>query len=397
MKTKILLAVSLFISSIVAHAQVSENFDKTSLSSGSLNCWESEYDSRFFTTSRVAAIYAQPLSSESRLSLNTTNPITGSASLKVTESINVPVYQGAESKNTLTSPALGHDGDVVTLKVRPNSATLPTFNQALYVIITCGAFNDYRLITTADIGSVITLNSTISGSAGGGAIQITFRYTNYTYFSSPTTLSYSIDIDDFSTNAAVDPSNTCMTSLPVTLASFSASKTENVVRLNWSSSQESNSEKFEIHRSADARSWSTIGTQTANGESDGLSNYQFTDFLPSSGHNYYRLKMIDKDGTFAFSSIRSVETNGTDTQTVLYPNPVADKLYLQDKQGNLLNGQFEQISIVDIQGKQVFNSSAKNTSAESGIDVKALPTGIYVLQVKLANGTSSTHKLMVKK
>lgn len=99
MKVKHLSITAFFLSALTSYGQVSEDFNKASLSSGSLACWESEYTSQFFTTARVAAGAA--LSADSRLTLNTATSITGSASLRVNESITVPVSRGATSTETL--------------------------------------------------------------------------------------------------------------------------------------------------------------------------------------------------------------------------------------------------------------------------------------------------------
>jgi len=397
MKVKLLLIASLFTTAFTANAQVTENFDKTNLSEASLACWQSEYSSQYFGTARVAAPTAQSLGSNSRLSLNTGSSISGSASLRVEESIEIPVWTGANSTQTLISPALGQDGDLVSFKVKVNAVDLPS-DQQLYIQVNCGEFTEYHLITSANVGSTLTLSSTIDQSAGGGVIKIIIDYRNYHYFNPATTLTYSLDIDEFSTDAEIDPANTCMTSLPVTLASFAARKTENNVKLSWSTSQQHNSDRFEIHRSSDAKQWIAIGTELSSGENSGLLTYHFTDISPLSGRNYYRLKMIDRDGSYAYSNIRSVQTGDPGVKTVLYPNPVVDKIFVQDKDGNeLSNAQLQEISIMNLSGLEVYKSSPAILASNSGIDVKTMSAGMYVLKVKLTDGTQTTHKILVNK
>lgn len=69
MKIKHLPVAVFLLSALTSHEQVSEDFNKATLSSGSLACWESEYESQIFTTARIAAGTA--LSADSRLLLNT--------------------------------------------------------------------------------------------------------------------------------------------------------------------------------------------------------------------------------------------------------------------------------------------------------------------------------------
>ena len=212
-----LFTIALLFSTIIAHSQVSENFDKATLSSGSLNCWESTYDSQTFGSARVAAPTTQPFGMDSRLSLETTSPIAGSASLKVTESLVVPINKSAISTETLTSTAYGNDGDNVSFKVRVNSADITAY-QALSVNIVCGNYYYSLPITTADIGNTITVSQTISGSGGGGIIKIELLYINDAFLNAVTTYSYSVDIDDFTTTANIDPDNNCANPPPVTIS-----------------------------------------------------------------------------------------------------------------------------------------------------------------------------------
>jgi hypothetical protein len=397
MKIKHLLSAGLLLSALSINAQVSENFDKADLSTGTLSCWQSEYTSRIITTSRTAAPTAQSLDSDTRLSLNTTSPITGSGSLRAEETININVWQGAESKETLITPALGADGDVVSINVNFNTLTIPP-SQELYVFVECGQFIERHPILSSNVGSTLAISSTISQSSGGGVVKIGIEYVHHNYLGYPTTLNYSLDIDDFSTDAALDPANTCMTSLPVTLASFYAKKTENRVRLAWSTSQESNSDRFEIYRSADTKKWTMLGTEVSLGGDEGFPNYQFIDLAPLSGINYYRLKMVDKDGTFAYSSIRSVEVESIGVKTVAYPNPVTDRLFIQDKEGNaLLGGQLSEISLVNLWGAEVYKSTPATLASNSGVDVTGIDGGLYFLKVKLKDGSQSTHKVLVTK
>lgn len=89
--------------------------------------------------------------------------------------------------------------------------------------------------------------------------------------------------------------------LPVTLSEFNVFKYENTAQLKWTTVSESNSQYFELQRSEDATSWNVINKQNARGESKGVVNYSFIDNTPLNGSNYYRLKMVDADASFAYS------------------------------------------------------------------------------------------------
>ncbi|WP_353718755.1 T9SS type A sorting domain-containing protein [Dyadobacter sp. 676] len=177
--------------------------------------------------------------------------------------------------------------------------------------------------------------------------------------------------------------------LPVTLVSFDAVKEGSIVKLSWSTTQEVNADRFEIQRSADARTWQVLGQRVAAGESKIQVTYDFTDEAPAGGSNYYRLKMIDKDLTFTYSRIQSLDLVGV-SQVSVYPNPGSDKLYLKDVDIKKISN----VSILDMNGRSVYKTSA--VSAE-GIQVNHIHNGIYLLKVTLVDGTQSTHKVVIGK
>lgn len=126
--------------------------------------------------------------------------------------------------------------------------------------------------------------------------------------------------------------------LPVDLVSFSGKKTaENQNTLQWITANEKDFDRFEIQRSMDAKSFETMGVvlrQKGTNEIDNdqveqaLHAYTFADNAPGT-FNYYRLKMVDLDGTFKFSRIISIEHSVE--HTVLgsfYPNPSSGKVFM---------------------------------------------------------------------
>jgi hypothetical protein len=111
--------------------------------------------------------------------------------------------------------------------------------------------------------------------------------------------------------------------LPVTLVSFKALNENGNVVLSWITSEEKNSELYEIQRSRDGKSWSTIGKVHAGGESNEVRHYNYTDIYTMYGENLYRLKMVDLDESFAYSRIISVTSNKL-AEVVPYPNPITE-------------------------------------------------------------------------
>lgn len=117
-------------------------------------------------------------------------------------------------------------------------------------------------------------------------------------------------------------------SLPVNLLTFEAIKHTKKVLLQWTTDNELNADKYFVERSADGINYLPIGNVPANNNSS-KNNYSFTDLLPFTGLNFYRLRMTDKDGSFKNSPVRKVNFENGGDDITLYPNPVVqDKLFI---------------------------------------------------------------------
>lgn len=177
--------------------------------------------------------------------------------------------------------------------------------------------------------------------------------------------------------------------LPVTLVSFTAQKEGETAVLNWATTQEANSDRFEIEQSLHGKVWNRIGKVESTGESKVLIKYSFTDVNPVAGsENLYRLKMVDKDETFAFSRIQSVKFDGVPADLSVYPNPVSDKLVIRDF------AQVSQVNIYDLKGLGVYQSGLLRSDE---ISVSNLPTGVYTVRITRSNGSQTSQKIVVKK
>lgn len=169
--------------------------------------------------------------------------------------------------------------------------------------------------------------------------------------------------------------------LPVTLIDFNVSKQEQNALLKWETASEINSDYFDIQRSNDGKSWAALGMVAASGDKTTESRYSFIDYNPSHGENIYRLKMVDRDGTFSYSRIRALDFGNL---LVFFPNPVKDQLRIQGlKKGKIL--------LTNIEGNAIFQS---NYSSDLTIDLSKHPSGIYIINVLEENGSFVTTKIV---
>lgn len=166
--------------------------------------------------------------------------------------------------------------------------------------------------------------------------------------------------------------------LPVVLIDFQVNAIENMGVLSWSTSSEVSSDYFDIQRSLDGIEWTTIGRQSAARQSSGIQKYGFNDGGSINGTNYYRLKMVDSDGSFAYSTIRVLLLKQHNDYAI-FPNPVSTRLFIQGVDHKTVSA----ISIINSNGTEIYRSGSVKAG---GIDVSGLATGLYTIFFQTQTG-----------
>lgn len=165
--------------------------------------------------------------------------------------------------------------------------------------------------------------------------------------------------------------------LPVQLLSFNAIADQAAQRalLNWQVAAEYKVVSYVVERSTDARLFKALGSLAATGKRD----YTFTDATPVQGVNYYRLKMKDADGTYAYSEVKPLLFRNAGEAYVIYPNPVNKELLIL---ASMLPAVGLKATVTDLSGRQVQEFVITSTSFR--LDTGGWVSGTYLL--KLANG-----------
>jgi hypothetical protein len=162
--------------------------------------------------------------------------------------------------------------------------------------------------------------------------------------------------------------------LPQILESFTATKVNTGGLLQWVTVQESNTDKFIIEKSTSGSSYVSIGEVKAAGNSSTTKEYQFTDPRLSNGINYYRLKMVDKDGKYTYSPIRKLSSNDDEIIVTVYPNPAnTDRLYVSTSANCSL------LELRDVQGRLI--KSMKTQGTQHTFTLQAIANGTYFLSI----------------
>ena len=171
--------------------------------------------------------------------------------------------------------------------------------------------------------------------------------------------------------------------LPVSLTSFTGKKESNEIGLKWITSQEINSDFFDIERSVKTGPFLAIGKVLASGASNGA-NYNFIDNDVSTPGNYlYRLKIVDNNGQFEYSKILNFNVQ-TPKKIILLENPFKENL-------NLLlpysTGKAN-FKLMDASGKIVFQKFMNlngSSSVKLLIQNTTISKGTYLLETVINN------------
>jgi hypothetical protein len=188
--------------------------------------------------------------------------------------------------------------------------------------------------------------------------------------------------------------------LPVGITSFKGERKLNEIRLAWATATEADNKGFELQRSADGRSFSSIAfiaSKGLRGSSNTQLQYDYTDVRPLKGSNYYRLKQVDHDGNISYSSVVSVKSAGTAgiIFTDVYPNPVKDRVIIK-----LASARINKVDIVitDLAGRVTMQQPAKLVAGDNFVEMNMahIPAGQYFVKVICSSGYQGTVERIVK-
>lgn len=176
--------------------------------------------------------------------------------------------------------------------------------------------------------------------------------------------------------------------LPVELTSFETNCVHEGVNVSWATASERSLDYFMIEKSENALNWEGIYKQDGYGNSQIPRKYSFVDKDVSLKNTYYyRLKQVDENGDFKYSSISDVKNchpiSGKKIEVVKH---FQFGLYtVNETTSNAL------IYIYDISGRKLLETSVSNNPTV--IDLSNHPTGIYLLHY-VNNGINETIKLI---
>jgi acetyl esterase len=194
--------------------------------------------------------------------------------------------------------------------------------------------------------------------------------------------------------------------LPVELNSFTATVKDSRVDLNWTTASEVNNLGFDIQRiqiinQKSAESWEKIGFVQGHVLSNSPKVYSFSDNSVISGKKYsYRLKQIDTDGSFKYSSEITIDINLPLIFKLSqnYPNPFNPATTIHY---SISNTGLVTLKVFDVLGEQiaVLVNEVKqpgNYKVDIGSINNKLSSGVYMYQLRSGNMVNTKKMILMK-
>jgi hypothetical protein len=143
--------------------------------------------------------------------------------------------------------------------------------------------------------------------------------------------------------------------------------------VNWDVTEETNMQQYQLEHSSSTSNFKTLSAVVAK-NNIGKNSYTYRHLNPIIGSNYYRLKMMNKDGSFIYSPVQLVQFN-KGTIVNVYPNPATNFIKITvNKTGNQINTAILYNSFGQLMNTVHFNG-------ETQMNVSKLSAGTYLVRV----------------
>ena len=169
--------------------------------------------------------------------------------------------------------------------------------------------------------------------------------------------------------------------LPVTWLSFSGKRKEASIALEWTTAEERANSYFIVERSSDGKLFEPIGkVEHQQDKQKVVNHYGFVDENPLNTKVYYRLKQVDFDENYSYSSVVLVENSFIESIGI-FPNPGSGIFFLR----NFSEEMIEEIKIFSTNGNCVLNlrQLKEEGSQNRELDLTNQPAGIYLMEINL--------------
>lgn len=169
--------------------------------------------------------------------------------------------------------------------------------------------------------------------------------------------------------------------VPVNLKAIAV---KNTCEISWKAISKIQVSRYELEKSNDAENFNYVTAVPGNKKA--ITTYSINDKNLTTGLNYYRLKIIDNEGSIYYSSIAAFNMNDVMDEIKIQPTVVSDELLIWLTQ----NIQINKSTITDLMGKEFSTSKPSlKYSNLATVNVSHLPKGTYKINIISNNGNST--------
>ncbi|HEX9252271.1 MAG TPA: C25 family cysteine peptidase [Ignavibacteriaceae bacterium] len=191
--------------------------------------------------------------------------------------------------------------------------------------------------------------------------------------------------------------------VPVELVSFNAEIVDGDVVLNWSTATETNNNGFQIERKVRSPqslvgNWENKAFVSGNGTTTERSFYSYTEKNEKPGTYSYRLKQIDFDGSFSYSSEVEIEVTGPKDFALYqnYPNPFNPSTTIKFALPVKTNLSLSVYNTLGEKVAEIFNGEMEEGYHEMIFNASGLSSGIYFYKIESENFNSIKKMILLK-
>ncbi len=179
--------------------------------------------------------------------------------------------------------------------------------------------------------------------------------------------------------------------VPVEISSFDLEyiRNKDVIQLNWYTASEINLDRYVIQKSFDGEQWDEIA-EIKSKAIGGANSYQYHDgdLYINDYPYYYRLKIIDLDGSFEYTEVKSIYLEKGRTNRIIpefFPNPFENAFTLKNQE------EFEKLVINNLSGNKILEFQKP---FDQTVDLSQFPDGIYFMVYTTITGDKGVEKLI---
>lgn len=240
-----------------------------------------------------------------------------------------------------------------------------------------------------------SMTNSVSAPSGQACLRVTGSATMTSSLSSTSNLKVCMGSGATSTgsfgSATVSTNcSSCSVALPITLLNFRAIRETGQVKLDWTTGSETQNLYFDLEKSADGISWTSIATVRGAGTTTSETSYQAIDHSPLKTDAYYRLKQVDISGSFSYSNIIRIPATSESMNIGVSPNPNKGTTIRISGIDLSLHCQ---LTLMDMNGRQVFQTIVQSDE----VHLPTLLKGLYLMRIiNTQTNTASLVKYVVQ-